>query len=138
MSAVNPYETDNRTGINQEGQLANTPVERLTASSIVGDNILDRGGVRLGCIEDLMINLRTGMVEYAIVELGSLLGTGGRLFAIPFTALEVEPEKKAFVLDRDPAFMEKLQGFDKSAWPQPDDGYYDEVNAYWGLSTSTP
>ena len=138
MSAVNPYETDNRTGVNQEGQLANTPVERLTAASIIGDNILDRSGVRLGCIEDLMMNLRTGLVEFAIVELGSLLGTGGRLFAIPFTALEVEPEKKAFVLDRDRAFMEKLPGFNKTLWPQPNDGYYDEVNAFWGLSTSTP
>ena len=132
--AENSYETDNRTGINSEGELANTPVERLTASSIVGDPVETAHGEKLGSIDNLMINIKTGRVEYAVMEFGAFLGIGGKLFAIPFTELQVDPVKKVFILERDKEFLENLPGFDKTHWPDTNDHYYDEVNIYWRLS----
>lgn len=129
------YEPDNRTGINHEGESANTPVERLTSSSIVGDSVENPEGEKLGSIDDLMINVKTGMVEYAVVEFGAFLGIGGKLFAIPFTELQVDPEKRVFLLNRDRAFLEKLPGFDKRHWPDTNDHYYDDVNLYWRISS---
>jgi sporulation protein YlmC with PRC-barrel domain len=131
----NSYETDNRTGTNHEGELANTPVERLTASSIVGDSVENPEGEKLGNIENLMINVKTGQVEYAVMEFGAFLGIGGKLFAIPFTELKVIPEKRAFLLDRDKAFLERLPGFDKTHWPDTNNRYYDDVNMYWRISS---
>ena len=130
----NPYETDNRTGYNHEGEQANTPVERLTASSIVGDPVENLHGEKLGIIENLMINVKTGTVEYAVMEFGAFLGIGGKLFAIPFTELKVNPDKRIFTLDRDRNFLEKLPGFDKTHWPDTNDHYYDDVNLYWRIS----
>ena len=75
------YEADNRTGINHEGRLANTPVNRLTATSIIGDSLENGEGEDLGKINNLMVNLKNGQVEYAVVEYGSFLGMGGKLFA---------------------------------------------------------
>ena len=129
------YETDNRTGINTEGELANTPVERLTASSIIGDSIENIQGEKLGSIDNLMVNIKTGMVEYAVLEFGAFLGIGGKLFAIPFTELKLDPAKKIFLLDRDKDFLENLPGFDKTHWPDTNDHYYDDVNMYWRLSS---
>ena len=131
----NPYETDNLTGVNHEGQQANTPVERLTASSIVGDPVENTAGDKLGAIDNLMINVKTGMVEYAVLEFGSFLGIGGKLFAIPFKELKVNGDKKAFVIDRDREFLMKLPGFDKDHWPGTNDHYYDDVNLYWRISS---
>ena len=131
----NAYETDNRTGINHEGGSANTPVERLTSSSIVGDSVENPDGEKIGTVDNLMINLSTGMVEYAVVEFGALLGIGGKLFAIPFTELRVNPEKRVFVLNRDREFLEKQPGFDKRHWPDTNDHYYNDVNIYWRLSS---
>lgn len=135
MDTHNPYENDNRTGVNQEGPHANTPVERLTAASITGDSVESPEGTKLGTIENLMVNLNTGMVEYAVMEFGALLGIGGKLFAIPFTELKLRPEKKVFVLDRDKDFLAKLPGFDKKHWPDTNDHYYDDVNLYWRISS---
>lgn len=135
MANDNSYEIDNRTGVNQEGPQANTPVERLTAASIVGDTVESPDGTRLGTIDNLMININTGMVEYAVLDLGSFLGIGGRLFAIPFTELKLVAEKKLFVLDRDKEFLEKLPGFNKDHWPETNDHYFEEVNQYWRLSS---
>lgn len=132
---IENYEADNRTGLNQEGDLANTPVERLTASSIIGDSVDNANGERLGTIDNLMINLNTGMIEYAVLEFGTLFGMGGKVFAIPFSEMRINPEKKAFVIDRDKEFLENLPGFDKKHWPDTNDHYYNDVNIYWRLSS---
>ena len=131
----NSYETDNRTGLNHEGELANTPVERLTASSIVGDSVENPQGEKLGTIDNLMINIKSATVEYAVIEFGAFLGIGGKLFAIPFTELKLNPKKRVFVLDRDREFLESLPGFDKQHWPDTNDHYYNDVNMYWRISS---
>ena len=128
------YEADNQTGVNHEGELANTPVERLTAGSIVSDNVENDKGERLGTIHDLMINVNTGMIEYAVISFGAVLGIGGKLFAVPFKELRLAPEKRVFLLDRGKEFLEKMPGFDKHHWPGANDHYYDDVNLYWRLS----
>lgn len=66
------YEADNRTGQNVEGPDANRPLERLTATSIIGDKVESPEGEDLGKIENLMINVRTARVEYAVIEYGRI------------------------------------------------------------------
>jgi sporulation protein YlmC with PRC-barrel domain len=129
------YEADNLTGVNHEGEQANTPVERLTATSIIGDKAENMEQEKLGTIDNLMINIQTGIVEYAVIESGSFLGLGGKLFAIPFSELRVNPEKKIFVIDRPKEFLENLPGFDRDHWPDTNDHYYEDVNQYWRLSS---
>src|SRR4051812_2539432 len=94
------YEADNRTGSNQEGPDANQPVQRLTASSIIGDKVENAEGEDLGKIDNLMVNISTGHIEYVVLEYGSFLGLGGKLFAIPFSELKINPEKHGFILHK--------------------------------------
>jgi sporulation protein YlmC with PRC-barrel domain len=127
------YEADNRTGMNQEGPDANRPLERLTATSIVGDKVENAQGEDLGSIDNLMINLQTGRVEYAVIEYGSVLGIGGKLFAIPFDELKVIPGRHVFLVNRDKDYLKMSPGFDKNHWPDTNDHtYYGDVNSYWG------
>ena len=126
------YETDNITGVNHEGPDANVPVQRLTATSIIGDGVENMQGENLGNIENLMVNLRTGQVEYAILEFGSFLGIGGKFFAVPFQEMSVDTIKKKFILNRDKEYLKNIPGFDKDHWPDTNDhNYFDEVNTYW-------
>ena len=132
------YEVDNRTGMNQEGPDANRPVERLTATSIIGDKVENPERENLGVIDNLMINIHTGNIEYVVLEYGSFLGVGGKLFAIPFSELSIAPGRRVFVLNRSKEYLKQSPGFDKDHWPDTNDhGYYGDVNAYWGYS-STP
>ena len=131
------YEVDNRTGANHEGPDANRPVERLTATSIIGDKVENNNGDDLGTIDNLMINLHTGRVEYAVVEYGSFLGLGGKLFAIPFEELRVAPGRHVFIVDRDKDYLKMSPGFDKNHWPDTNDhSYYGDVDSYWGVTTA--
>lgn len=126
------YDADNRSGMNHEGPLANIPVRRLTATSIIGDKVENMDGEDIGRINNLMININEGTVEYAVVEFGSVLGIGGKLFAVPFSELMVNPDRKIFVLDRDREHLKDMPGFDKEHWPDTNDHrYFSDVNTYW-------
>lgn len=136
MEATNKnFEADNATGMNHSGPKANTPVERLTATSIMGDKVENPQGDTLGVIDNLMINVNDGSIEYAVLEMGSFLGMGGKLFAIPFNQLQVDPARKVFVLNRTKEYLERIPGFDKTHWPDTNaHGYFNDVNTYWGTT----
>lgn len=132
------YEVDNATGMNHEGPRANTPVRRLTATSIIGDKIENPEGENLGKIDNLMVNLNDGKIEYAVIEFGSFLGIGGKLFAVPFTELQIDPVKEMFVLNRDKDYLKNMPGFDQGHWPDTNSHtYFNEVNTYWGAPRET-
>jgi sporulation protein YlmC with PRC-barrel domain len=127
------YEGDNRTGINHEGDRPNEPAERLTAKSIIGDKIENLHGEDLGKINNLMINLQEGKIEYVIVEFGSFLGMGGKLFALPFSEFRLNQEKKMFILNRDKEYLKTSPGFDKMHWPDTNGhDYFKTVDSYYG------
>lgn len=128
----NNFETDNRTGVNHEGPEANSPAQRLTATSIIGDDIESPQGESLGTIDNLMINLATGNIEYVVVEFGDFLGVGGKLFAIPFSEFRLDEEKEVFILNRDKEYLKNSPGFDKDHWPATNDhSYYGNVSGYY-------
>jgi len=110
----------------------------LSARTICGDAVVNSSGEKLGKIEELMIDLENGRVAYAVLSFGGFLGIGDKLFAIPFEALELDPDNHRFVLDVSREKLEQAPGFDKSDWPDFADprfgqevyGYYD-ITTYW-------
>ncbi len=125
-------ESENITGRNKEGRNANRPLKVLTAKSIIGDNVENLKGENLGTIKDLMIDLKTGKIDYVVLQFGGFLGIGDKLFAIPFQALKVDDKKEVFVIDRDKEYLEKAPGFDQEHWPETNSRHYTEVATYWG------
>lgn len=127
------YELDNRTEVNHEGPHANQPAARLTATSIIGDRIENPQGEQLGKIDNLMINLQKGVIDYAVIEFGSFLGVGGKLFAVPFEELQLDADKKIFVLNREKEYLKRSPGFDKDHWPDTNQHeYFKSVVMYYG------
>jgi sporulation protein YlmC with PRC-barrel domain len=132
MSTVKNYEVDNITGYNHEGPAPNIPARRLTATSLIGDKVENTIGEKLGRIDNLMINVRTGEVEYAVLQFGSLLGLGGKLFAIPFEELKLDEARRIFILNRDREYLKNIPGFDQAHWPDTNEHvYFNDVDDYW-------
>jgi sporulation protein YlmC with PRC-barrel domain len=133
------YEVDNTTGVNHERAEANEPVERLTATSIISSTVKNAAGDNLGTIDNLMINLNNGTVEYVVLEFGSFLGMGGKLFAIPFGQIRLDEQLKVFILNRDKESLKDAPGFDKTHWPDTNDhNYFADVNTYYGVMPPFP
>lgn len=97
----------------------------LSASSIIGDSVRNSDNEDLGSIEELMIDLNSGRIAYAVLSFGGFLGLGDKLFAIPWHALKVLPEEHAFLLEVDQETLKTAPGFDKNNWP-------DMADPQWG------
>ena len=121
---------DNLTGINHEGSHPNRPLKYLTASSIIGDKVQNDKDEHMGKIEDIMINIATGTIEYIVIEFGGFLTIGEKYFAIPFNLLKVDPDKKAFVLNQSREVLEKAPGFDINHWPETN---FHGEDTYWSF-----
>ena len=52
--------------------------------------MVDAQGETLGKIEDLMLDVETGRVAYAVLSFGGYMGMGDKLFAMPWQALHLD------------------------------------------------
>lgn len=89
----------------------------LSTSTMEGTDVKSPAGESLGDIKDLMIDLNSGRVAYAVVEFGGVLGMGSKLFAVPLQAMKQDAANKCFVLDTNKEALENASGFDKDHWP---------------------
>ena len=111
----------------------------LSSSSLEGTDVRNNLGESLGDIKDLMINTRTGKVEYAVLSFGGFLGMGDKYFAIPWNAFDVDRMHEEMVLDIPRETLEKSPGFDKDNWPTTaNHAYFDSVNQHYRQYITQP
>ncbi|MEZ4599813.1 MAG: PRC-barrel domain-containing protein [Syntrophotaleaceae bacterium] len=106
----------------------------MSASTLIGDKVVNLQGEDLGKIEELMIDTDTGNVNYAVLSFGGFLGLGDKLFAIPFESLQLDPEHKRFVLDESKEHLKNAPGFDKHDWPVMSQEWGEEIHRYYNVS----
>ena len=106
----------------------------LSASTIIGDDVYNAQGEKLGDIKELMIDLDQNRVAYAVLSFGGFLGMGDKLFAIPFESLKLDAAKEHFLLDIPKERLEQAPGFDKDNWPSTGDRTWgEEVHRFYGV-----
>lgn len=93
----------------------------LSASTITGDGVVNRAEEDLGKIEDLVIDIESGRIAYAVLSFGGFLGMGDKLFALPWGSLQLDSAKHRFILDVTKETLESAPGFDKDDWPNMGD-----------------
>ena len=121
-----------------EARMARTSPIVKTNKEVIGRKVINPQGDNLGKVEEVMVDAIPGRVAYAVLSFGGFLGVGDKLFAVPWTALEWNPERQAFVINADKRFLENAPGFDKSNWPDMSDttlrtsiySYY-KAQPYW-------
>lgn len=105
----------------------------MAADTLQGDSVVNRQGEMLGEIQDIMIDVPSGRVAYAVLSFGGFLGMGDKLFAIPWKALTLDAENEQFILDAPKERLESAPGFDKDHWPSmADQRWGTEIHAFYG------
>lgn len=89
----------------------------LSASTLIGDKVLNPNKEELGTVKDIMLDTKTGKVAYVVVSYGGFLGMGDKLFAIPFASCSVDEKNKALRIDVSEEVLKTAPGFDKDHWP---------------------
>lgn len=105
----------------------------LSASTMKGDEVINSAGEDLGEIEEVMIDVDSGSVAYAVLSFGGFLGMGEKLFAIPWAALHLDQERECFQLNVDAERLENAPGFDEDDWPEfADEAWAKGIHDYYG------
>lgn len=104
----------------------------LSASSLVGDAVHNAAGENLGKVEELMVDLESGRISYAVLSFGGFMGMGNKLFAIPWNAFTLDTDDKHFILNAPKEKLQKAPGFDKAHWPNfADRQWGTEIHSYY-------
>ncbi len=107
----------------------------MGANTLDGNDVYNKEDEDLGDIKEIMLDVPTGRVAYAVLSFGGFLGMGDKLFAVPWTALQLDTVNKRFVLDVSKERLKQAPGFDKDAWPDmADPGWVKGVHAYYGVT----
>lgn len=93
----------------------------MGADTLLGNDVYNKDGEDLGDIKELMIDMASGHLAYAVLSFGGVLGMGEKLFAVPWSALTLDTENKRFTLDVPKATLKDAPGFDKEQWPSMSD-----------------
>jgi hypothetical protein len=107
------------------------------SSSVVGSSVKDLAGKDAGKIEDLLLT-HEGGVAYAIVSFGGFLGFGDKLFAVPWSAVIVDREKRTVHIDVKKETLERSPSFSSDKWPDSNDRDWGrEVRKGWSDASIT-
>jgi sporulation protein YlmC with PRC-barrel domain len=109
----------------------------LGAKSFCGDCVYDIAGRFLGEIAELVLDIQSGRVAYALVAVGGFLGVGRKLFAIPWSKVTVDRVYQRCVIN---VALERLidaPGLDGDLLARmADPSWATEVHAYFGCKPS--
>jgi len=105
----------------------------VRGSKFVGMDVKNRAGEDLGDIEDVVIDFEAGRLAYVVLSFGSILGLGGKYFAIPPDALEFSATRDHVIFNIEKSVLDSAPGFDKDNWPDMADRTWgSKIYSYYG------
>lgn len=105
----------------------------MGAATLIGNAVCNHRDESLGDIKEIMLDMRSGTISYAVLAFGGLFGMGEKLFAVPWQALVLDTRRKRFVLNVELARLKDAPGFNQSHWPDmADKTWVAQIDSYYG------
>lgn len=108
-----------------------TPNDVISSDKVEGTNVYNTAGEKLGSIDDLMIDKRSGQVQYAVLEFGGFLGMGTDRYPLPWSMLKYDTDKDGYVVPLDKDRLDKAPHYALDEAPAYTPEYGTEVNRYY-------
>jgi sporulation protein YlmC with PRC-barrel domain len=111
------YQSTNAYDLNENINSIGPGPEIMGASSLIGNDVYNNHDEDLGDIKEIMLDMETGKIAYAVLSYGGILGVGEKLFAVPWGALTLDTVNERFILNVEKAKLDVAPGFDRDNWP---------------------
>jgi sporulation protein YlmC with PRC-barrel domain len=129
------YEERDPYGIYKEDADKGPGPELMGANTLIGDHVHNAQDEHLGDVKEIMLDMRTGKIAYAVLSFGGVFTLGEKLFAVPWNALKLDTANKRFVLDIEKDGFKNAPGFDSNHWPDmADQSWADSISTYYGTA----
>ena len=105
----------------------------ISSERVEGTTVYNKTGEKLGSIDELMIDKRSGQVRYAVLEFGGFLGMGTDRYPLPWNMLKYDTSMEGYVVPLDKATLDKAPRYPDSDRPDYTPEYGRQVNKYYGV-----
>ena len=71
----------------------------ICAKKVIGTNVSDRSGKKIGVVEDVVLDKQSNNIMFAIVSFGGLFGVNAKYHPIPWASLDYDESQNAYVVE---------------------------------------
>ena len=111
----------------------------IAASRVIGTDVFNNEGERIGVIEDVMLEKNANGIMFAVIGFGGFLGIGDDYYPLPWQSLNYDTGLGGYVTD---VSKERLRGAPHYARPEDadwaDPAYGRRVFDYYGVGLGGP
>ena len=133
------YTERDKYGMYKSSDSAGPGPSLMGADTLLGEKVVNAYDVELGDIKEIMLDMQTGQVAYAVLAFGGFMGMGEKLFAVPWQALHLDTANKRFLLNVDKDRLKTAPGFNKDAWPDMADMQWaNSIHTFYGTDPTRP
>lgn len=106
----------------------------IASDKVEGTNVYRSNGEKVGHIERIMLDKKSGKAAYAVMNFGGFLGLGEDSYPLPWSVLTYNTELGGYEVN---VTDEQLQGApkyrrDEAWWERPDANRDSAIYGYWG------
>jgi hypothetical protein len=112
----------------------NTSGQLISAADVEGTSVYDLAGEKLGSVETVMLDKRSGRIAYAVMSFGGFLGVGHKHHPLPWQTLTYDPVMGGYVVDLDRDRLEGAPVYDDGVMPLDDEAFGRRVHDYYGVT----
>jgi uncharacterized protein YegP (UPF0339 family)/sporulation protein YlmC with PRC-barrel domain len=91
-------------------------------------DVVNKKGDDMGQVQTFVVDMREGLIAFALVAFGGFLGITDKWFAIPWAALKWHPETMRFILDMPEEVLKNAPGMHKDKWLEEIDKWQKETD----------
>lgn len=105
----------------------------ISSDRVEGTTVYNNAGDKLGSIDELMIDKRSGQVRYAVLEFGGFLGMGTDRYPLPWNMLKYDTSRDGYVVPLEKEQLSNAPRYSDDERPTYDDEYGRRVNDFYGV-----
>lgn len=106
----------------------------ISSDRVHGTTVYNGTGDKLGSIDDLVIDKRSGLVRYATLEFGGFLGMGTDRYPIPWSLLTYDTNLEGYVVPLAQAQLDNAPRHALDEKPVYTDEYGRRVYDHYGVN----
>ena len=106
----------------------------ISSDKVQGTAVYNPNGDKLGSIDDMVIDKRSGLVRYATLEFGGFLGLGTDRYPIPWSLLTYDTNLEGYVVPLEQPQLEGAPRHESAERPIYTDEYGRRVYDHYGVS----
>ena len=105
----------------------------ISSDKVEGTTVYNEAGDKLGSVDDLMIDKRSGQVVYAVLEFGGFLGMGTDRYPLPWNMLKYDTAMDGYVVPLDKSRLDAAPKYAESDMPAYTSDFGQKVDRYYGI-----